>query len=185
MSTGLSLEESAARAGAHRWSEGRLFEVLGSWVSSTFEPPIKLMFDRHSQHHAWRAAQWWERMPVLADVDRGALTAPGSPAEAAAADHLVGLGTTIERLAGAYRSALPRRIVAYRRHLERVGTVGDGSSARTLDLMLADCVADWQEGETALQDLLGEAAAAGDHEAVRRAATTVADVESVMVNPLG
>ena len=71
------LEDAARLAGSHRWIESRLFEILGGWVASTEEVHAKLLFDRHSQHHAWRAAQWWDRLPVSSGLD----SVPVSPSK--------------------------------------------------------------------------------------------------------
>ena len=159
-----TLEESARRAGHHRWAEQRLFEVTGAWVAATPEPAAKLLLDRHSQHHAWRAAQWWDRLPVLADVDRDAMTVPpagplGSvlaglepapgPADGAAA------AGTAARLGALYRVVLPRLWRAYRDHLGVAGPVADGATRRTLAIVMADVEGDWHEGEAVLQDVIG------------------------------
>jgi hypothetical protein len=75
----LTLEAAAALAGEHCWVERRLFELLGRWSAETRHAPSVLALDRHSQHAAWRAQQWWDRLPVLAQIDRDALVTP-SPA---------------------------------------------------------------------------------------------------------
>ncbi len=152
----MSLDEASRLAGGHLWAESRLFEILGSWIASTEEPETKLLFDRHSQHHAWRAQQWWDRLPVLADVDRHRLVVPPTERAAAAADALAGLQGTMARLAGVYRAALPRLFAAYHRHRSRADPTGDASAIRTLDLLLPDVAADWREGEVLLQGLLHE-----------------------------
>ncbi|HWE57130.1 MAG TPA: hypothetical protein VG435_16590, partial [Acidimicrobiales bacterium] len=87
-----SLDESAAWAGRHRWIENRLYEVAGAWVPSTPDVEVKLLFDRHSHHHAWRAAQWWDRLPVLADVDRDAQCRPPSASWDDFTDQLLQMG---------------------------------------------------------------------------------------------
>jgi hypothetical protein len=171
---GTTLDESARRAGHHLWAEARLFEALGGWVTSTADPDLKLMLDRHSKHCAWRAAQWEERLPVLADVDRGALRRPPSEAVARAVDRLAGLDSPVARLAGAYRVALPRLWAAYDRHRRAAGEVADGSTLRALAIVSADLGNDWREGELALQDLLADAAA------VAEAARAVADLEELL-----
>jgi hypothetical protein len=73
----LTLEAAAALAGEHCWVERRLFELLGQWSARTRHAPSVLALDRHSQHAAWRAEQWWARLPILAQIDRNALVAPG------------------------------------------------------------------------------------------------------------
>jgi hypothetical protein len=171
----LLLEEAARRAGGHRWVEARLFEILGGWVASTTDIEAKLLFDRHSQHHAWRADQWWDRLPVLADVDREALVVAPSPRVASLVDELPALGGTVPRLAGAYRVALPRLVAAYQEHRLQANPVADGAAIRTLDLLLPDVVADWRDGEVLLQRLL-----AGEAE-VAAAAETVARLERLLI----
>lgn len=145
-------------AGAHQWLESRLFEVLGGWVADTEPVQLRLMFDRHSRHGAWRAAQWGERLPVLADVDRAALGAPDDPAVDAVVRDLTGLTEPVARLAGVYRVLLPRAWAAYHSHRQRAGDPSDSSTIRTLDIVSSDLAGDWREGEVALQELLaGEA----------------------------
>lgn len=168
-----TLEESSRRAGAHQWAESRLFEILGSWVSTSPEPEVRLLLDCHSQHCAWRASLWWDRLPVLADVERAALCRPSDRAAEAAARHMASVSGTVGRLACAYRVALPRLWTAYERHRRAAGGVSDGSVVRTLGIVSPDLAADWHEGETLLQELLSDpaniqeaAAAAGAMEAM-------------------
>lgn len=157
--------------GGHGWAETCLFETLGRWVASTDEPEAKLLFDRHSQHHAWRARQWWDRLPVLADVERDRLIQPPTPAAAAVATALARLDDTVSRVAGVYRVALPRLFAAYHHHRLRADPASDGSAIRTLDLLMPDVAGDWREGEVLLQLLLR------DPTSVDRAAAAVASLE--------
>jgi hypothetical protein len=150
----VTLEEAARLAGGFRWAERRLFEVLGGWVASTPETGIKLMLDRHSHHHAWRAEQWWDRLPVLAGVDRDELTAPPALALQAAYGALADMEGTVARLAGAYRFALPRLAGAYAAYRSAAAPASDGSGRRTVGIVGTDLEADWKEGELALQKLL-------------------------------
>jgi hypothetical protein len=170
-----NMEESARLVGGHRWLELRLFELTGGWVASTPEPGAKLLLDRHSQHHAWRAQQWWDRLPVLADVDRQILVAPDIPALSSATEALAGADGTILRLAGLYRVFLPRLSGRYRRHRSAANEVSDSSTTRTLEIVADDTEADWREGELLLQQLLT------DPTSVRAAAETVAELESRLV----
>ncbi|MGH9114715.1 MAG: hypothetical protein ACRDWW_02685 [Acidimicrobiales bacterium] len=172
---GLELEASARRCGALRWAELRLFGILGAWVASTPEPEAKLMLDRHSQHHAWRALQWWDRLPVVAGVDRESWVVPPSPAVGAAAAALADLDGTVARLAGAYRMALPRLAHAYEDLRATAGTIADGPTVRTVGLVGGDLGADWREGELCLQRLIV------DMPAVEVAAATVASLERLLV----
>ena len=174
MTTGL--EESARLAGSHIWMERRLFEILGGWVTTTAEPEAKLLLDRHSHHCAWRAGQWMDRLPVLADMDRDALAATPDPVLGPA---IAVLGpttaATAARLAGVYRFALPRLWSAYDRHRAVADPVADGSTLRTLAMVVADVTADWQEGEALLQNLLVS------REAVAAAASMVEELEATLL----
>lgn len=142
-------------AGGNCWVERRLFTLLGEWVPSTAGSDLKLMLDRHSQHCAWRAAQWWDRLPELADVDRDSLVAPPPGGLEAALAAMADLATPVGRLAACYRVALPRLWSAYASHRLVASAVGDPSSLRTLGIVSADVAADWMEGEATLQSLLG------------------------------
>jgi hypothetical protein len=170
------LDEAARLAGMHRWVELRLFEVFGSWVASTDDLDAKLLFDRHSQHHAWRAQQWWDRLPVLADVDRDALVVAPTPAAAASAAGLAAVEGTVPRLAGAYRVALPRLAAAYHDYRSKASPVSDGAAIRLLGLLQPDVASDWREGEVLLQHRLVDAAA------VVAAASVVARFEQMIVS---
>ena len=134
------------------------------------------MLDRQSQHHAWRARQWWDRLPVLDDVNREALVAPPTPAVAAVMDALSRLEDTVPRLAGLYRVALARVHVSYRSHQALAGSVADASVLRTLDIVGHDVVRDWTEGEAALQSLLTT------RRAVDEAATAVGKLEGLLAD---
>ncbi|HET6963755.1 MAG TPA: hypothetical protein VFH58_03220 [Acidimicrobiales bacterium] len=171
---GTTLDESSRRAGCHRWVESRLYEILGGWVAGTAEPEIRLLLDRHSHHCAWRAGQWWDRLPVLADVDREALCRPPSDRVAEALEHLAGVDGTAARLAGAYRVALPRLWSAYDRHGRHADPVADGSTLRTLGFVSPDVAADWREGEQQLQGILVDQAQIG------AAAAAVSAMEGIL-----
>ena len=159
--------------------EGRLFEILGGWVASTDAVDAKLLLDRHSQHHAWRADQWWDRLPVLADVDRQALVAAPSPGIAALTQALASMAGDVPRLAGAYRVALPRLVGAYQEHRLNANPASDDAAIRTLDIVLPDLIADWRHGEVLLQRLLN------DQRRVVAAADTVANLERLLVGEMG
>lgn len=132
------------------------------------------MLDRHSQHHAWRARQWWDRLPVLDDVDREGLVVEPSAAVGAVMAELIQLQGTPIRLAGLYRVAMARVHVSYRDHRKLAGEVADSSTVRTLEIVGRDVVSDWTEGEAALQSLLIS------RESVDGAASTVARLDLLL-----
>ena len=153
-------DESAAVCGGHCWVERRLFEVLGAWGASAGSPRTVVLLDRHSQHAAWRAGQWWERLPVRAGIDREALVVAPPGWQAAlgpAGDHLPAPDGDAALLAVVHRVLLARLLARYRRHLERTAPVSDGPAIRTLGQVLADVRSDRDDGEAALIDRLDDA----------------------------
>ena len=170
----LDLHATARRAGAARWLDGRLFEILGAWVPSTPEPEVKIALAAQSSHHGWHATLWDERLPTLHDVDPASWIA-SPPGVAAAVAHLAEATGTVERLAGVHRALLPRLAAAHAAHLEVASPVADGPTIRTLRLVLQDELEDLRAGERLLQGLLDTRAD------VERAAAHQAAVESLLV----
>jgi hypothetical protein len=169
----LSIEQSAHLVGAWAWAEGRLYEVIGSWVPSTVWPAAKVWLGSASQHHAWRAQLWQQRLPgrLVPSYPAANAGAPAPGTTAAPATELVRPGSTAAEAAlaalgrlsgdgarlGAYcRVILPRTVVAYRSWQRRCKASSDRPVARVLALNLVDVVADWQEGSEVLTDLLGQ-----------------------------
>jgi len=180
----VTLDESGRWAARHQWVETRMFSLVGSWVTSTPEPEPKLLFDRHSLHHSWRAKQWNDRLPVLADVDRTQLVdAQGAPL-VRAFDFAEALESTIARLVCTYRVLIPRLAVAYERHRIVSDEVSDSSIRRTLTLLGRDVRADWLEGETVLQGFLDAGIAVSQGQAVQ-AAGAATSLETLLVGDAG
>lgn len=171
----MNLDTAARVAGGHVWLERRVFEILGGWVGEVAEVPVKVVLDRHAAHAAWRAEQWYDRLPVLAGTSRDSLVAPaftGAERLVQAASSTAG---TAGRVAAAYRVLLPRVATTYRRHLEDSSSLSDGPARRTLEMTLSDVTGDWLEGQGLLESLLG------DPGAVEEAAASVASLEAVLV----
>lgn len=169
----LDLHATARRAGAARWLDGRLFEILGGWVASVPEPAVKIALATQSAHHGWHATLWDERLPTLHDVDPATWIRAPRGIEPALATLAEAKGT-IERLAGVHRALLPRLAAAHADHLERVSPVADGPTIRTLRFVLQDQREDQRIGERLLHDLLRTP---GD---VERAAAQQVAVESLL-----
>jgi hypothetical protein len=169
----LTMDESARMVGAWAWAESRLYEVTGSWVPSTLWPAAKVWLNSASQHHAWRAQLWHERLPgrlVPAYPAGGGSPATGlvRPASAGAEAALEALGRLQgdrARLAAYCRVILPRTVVAYRSWHRRCTPSSDRPVLRALALNLVDVVSDWQEGSELLADLLDQPGADGLEEA--------------------
>lgn len=160
----LVLQQSAARHGAYRWVEHRLFELTGAWAAGPGVPPaVRLHLFEASAQHAGHAARWYDRLPVLSGVDRSALTRPlgpvlgplleqlaaGAPVAGSPGDPGSGLGF----VAGMYRVVLPRLLDSYHQHLARLSPVADQPSRQTV----AEVVRAEQDELEAASLLLGEA----------------------------
>ena len=150
----LGLDESSRVVARHHWVESNLFTLLGGWVATTSTPDAKLLFDRHAGHHAWRARQWWDRLPVLADVDRAALVALPGDRLSAVFKALSDQESTASRLACTYRVLIPRLAVSYERHRASASAVADSSVLRTLEILARDVASDWLEGESVLEGVV-------------------------------
>lgn len=166
-----TLQESAALVGGHCWIERRLFERLGAWSQLADVPAAKVLLDRHAQHAAWRGEQWWDRLPILAPVDRDELVIAPSGWSQVLAGHR-DVATTEALLALAYRVFLPRLSSRYGRHADQAAPVPDAPVIRTLGHVVADVRADWAQGERLTEDLLL------DQAAIANASATVAAAEA-------
>ena len=173
--TTLDLHATARRAGAARWLDARLFEVLGGWVADEADPEVKIAFATQASHHGWHAGLWGERLPTLHGVDPGSWVRPASDGVEAAMAALAGAPGSVERLAGVHRALLPRLSAAHAVHLEATSAVADAPTMRTLRLVLADQDEDRRGGDRLLQGLLV------GRDDVERAAVQVAALEWLLV----
>jgi hypothetical protein len=174
----LSIDAQAHMVAGYAWIERRLFAVLGAWVGTEVVPEARLLFDLHSQQHAWHAELFVERLPVgdgdapsgdvppSFEVDRmfSALAgtvpseqesdgAQGGATAAGGADRSTSGGTLL-RLAALGRVVLPRLTAGYARHLRRAALVADAPLVRSLRLVLHDEVEQWFAVESLTQALV-------------------------------
>jgi len=173
----LTLEESAALAGAYRWAEDRLFRLTGTWAADPGPPAVGVHLDEVSGHHAWHAQLWADRLPVLDWFDQDAATGPLGPTAGPVLDALAALpADPVARLAGLYRVVVPRLLVGYDRHLRLAAPATDGPAVRALQLVRRDHADSWRTGEALLQGLV-----AGPTEA-STAAAAQRDLEAVLAD---
>lgn len=162
----LGLEEVAVLTGSHRWTERRLFEMLGTWVADEGSELARVLFDLHSQQHAWHSELFGERLPVLDWIDADALTSAPSASSERALELAGAADTTLLRLVGTGRFLLPRLVAGYTLHLERATSVADAPLRRVLRLVLRDEIEAWQASELMLEGLVrdhDDAAVAAGH----------------------
>ena len=176
------VEDSARRVGNYKWTEMRLFEVLGGWVATVPELDVKLVLGRHTYHHAWHAELWDKRLPELREMNTARMTVPPNDEfvafmeavrEPEAADQ------TIEKLVGVYRVLIPRKIAAYTYHLNATSRITDAPTIRSLKFALQDEFEDWRDGEMLLQSLIDSP------EKVERASRRQRELEALVLAPGG
>ncbi|HUY63784.1 MAG TPA: hypothetical protein VMV14_04635 [Acidimicrobiales bacterium] len=151
----LPIEQAARLLGAYAWSERRLFEALGAWAADEVSAAAAVLFDAQSQQHAWHAALFEERLPLLAHLPAGDVIAPPSPEVGRAMDGLGAMAGTLVRLATMARLVLPRLVAGYRAHLLATAAITDAPVVRALRLVLRDEVEAWVEAESLVQALAG------------------------------
>ncbi len=173
-----TVEESARRVGNYRWTEIKLFEVLGGWVATVPELDVKMVLGRHCYHHAWHAELWTKRLPELREMNVERMTQPPNPEFVTFMDAVrepEAAGLTIEKLVGVYRVLLPRKIAAYRYHVNGTSEITDAPTIRSLKFALQDEIEDWCDGEMLIQSLLDSA------EKVERANARQRELEELIV----
>jgi hypothetical protein len=135
---GLTIDESALRLGRIVWAERRMFEILGGWVPSTPEAPVKLAFARRSRHHAAHAGAIEVLLPETRDHDPVVLV---GNVERAEVEHFADLATrtgTDDRLGALVDDLLPARLAACEEFLDAASAVRDGPAIRALIFVLAE-----------------------------------------------
>lgn len=174
----LTLQEAAVRHGAFSWIELRLFELTGAWAAApTIPEQARATLFSASAQHAWHAQLWFERLPVLAQVDRHRLVRPVGTAAPqcitdlalapSAQDHLGSQGRAL--LAGLAHGLLPALLESYLAFGTHLTEIADGPSLRVLDLVSTDTLAE-RDRVRALLSALPEPATAGqDHRPIRTA----------------
>jgi hypothetical protein len=178
VTSALSFEDSARRVGAYRLIEHRLFEVTGRWAVGGGDPALAVHASEMSLQHAWHAELWEDRLPAVAWADHRQLTA-APPAVVAALDELASAQDPVSRLAGLYRSLLPRLLATYDEHVAAAVPVTDGPVVRALTLVRRDEVDQLAAGTELLEGL------ADDPEALRRADEAAARIDALVAGSAG
>ena len=175
-----TLEDAARRAGHHRWTEMRFFELMGGWVPGVAEPEAKIHLHVAARHHGWHAGLWADQLPDADDGVRRLTVPPGEGIRSLfeALRGPDGAGTA-EKLVAVYRVLLPHLVATYRSELDGASEVRDGPAIRVLRLVLRDEEEDWRRGELLVRSLLRS----GDE--IRRAAAHQGRLEAVLASAGG
>lgn len=130
----------AQRQGAYSWLSSQLFEILGSWVTSTPENEVGVYFGAAMSEWAWHAELWSERLPELREISRSSLVVAPDALVVEALQGLGALTVTLDRLDGlASLCAILDKV--YAAHGAVVSSVRDAPTIRTLDLVRSDLAA--------------------------------------------
>jgi hypothetical protein len=169
----LRLDELARLVSGWAAAEVRFYEVVGGWAATSGPAAVKVHFDVCSQHHAWRAQIWQERLlaiqPDACPVGRGAEEAFSA---------LAALEGGTARLTAYCRAVLERVMTSYRSWQPRLSSASERPVERALALVLEDTARDWREGTA----LLAEIFQGPDGErAVKEAGQACASVELRLV----
>jgi hypothetical protein len=150
----LSIAASARLNGHHVWMARRLFEVMGTSVSTTPEHAPKLMLGRHCYHYASHAELFTALLPTPVDVHPYAIVeSPTADVETMFAS-VEQFTTTAGRLVVIYRVAIPTMLDRIREHQDQCNPVTDGPTMRALDSVVRDLVADVNEAEEVMATLV-------------------------------
>jgi hypothetical protein len=127
----LSVRERGETVATLRWIHVRLMETIASWVPSTPEMEVKLLFGAHvwdvAQHADALGKRTFElRMPLQHSLP------PSEPYRQLLAD-VAQVENTAERLGCLYHVMLPALALRYRYYLDRTDLLLDAPTVRILE----------------------------------------------------
>jgi hypothetical protein len=135
-SPGFGIDEAARFLGHTVWLEGRLFEAVGSWVTTTDDPTLKLVFGRQSRRYGWHVELIEPIRPRTRDHD----PATCSPLDAGWRTLMARLlaATDTESRVERLREVLEHTVTGYEEHLGAMRPLRDGPGLRVVGLVLDD-----------------------------------------------
>jgi hypothetical protein len=152
--------DNSRRIGRYVWAESRLHDVLADWVTVSPEPQVAALFGRHVHLHAWHAKLWRKRLPVLWDRDTTTFVGPTDAGVSRLFDELAALrdpAMSLERVVAHYKVVVPHLLAAYGEHLEMTDPLTDSPTVRTLQFVIDDGTACWNDGDELLRSMVGSA----------------------------
>jgi hypothetical protein len=149
----------AELVGGYCWVEGRLFELTGVWASDPdtedgppWGPEFRVFLAAASRYHGEMAARWYERLPVRAGVDPGALVVPPVGPDTDQLHSLASETWSVARLTGLVQVYLPRVMRAYRSHLVGANPASEGPVMAVLGPALRSGSEEIARGRSLLDD---------------------------------
>jgi hypothetical protein len=131
---GLTVKQRGQRIATFRFVEVRLMEILSTWVPTTPEMEVKLLFGPH----IWDTAQAADTLGKRTYELRLPLQHSLMPAAAylGVLDALAATSGAAQRIAVFYDMLLPALTKRYRRYLELTDTLMDAPSVRVIEGIL-------------------------------------------------
>jgi hypothetical protein len=169
------IRDTARRLARYEWVERRLFEILGRWSLDANPAELARLLAVQSHHHAWHAALWAERRPVLHDLTEADVAV--APALQEALEALAGSVAASERLSAVAEEVLPALLLVHRAHAAAADPVADGPVQRALGLVIADEDDDWRAARALL------AAVAPGGAGAERGATRQSTLAELLAEP--
>jgi hypothetical protein len=121
-----TIDELAERCGGYCWVEQRLFELTGAWAGEEADPGLRVFLSSFSRQHGLLAAEWYDRLPVRAGVDRAALVKPPAGPLEEAFDMTAAQPDLAARVAALLGSFLPQITASYGEDLAQASPVREG-----------------------------------------------------------
>ncbi len=134
-----TIHELAERIARWRALDLMLFEACGRWTTDTPDGTAARLWASIAQHHAWHAALWAERLPMLPGLDLDDAT--GHAHRRSVTDIASALGeavTTIDRLDVIGTTVLPNHAADLDATATATDPDLDAPTHRVLTLVLAD-----------------------------------------------
>ena len=145
-----TIGQLAERCGHYCWLENRLFALTGSWASApaastepavasgshgSVEAEVRVVCSEMSSWHGFVAGAWWDRLPVRAGVDAGALVVPPAGPIGQALDLLEGEESLLGAFAALVGQVLPALLAAYVEEYLHASAASEAPVHALLDLV--------------------------------------------------
>lgn len=129
------VREKAEYVGTFRWIEVYLMETLASWVPTTPEMEIKVLFGRH----VWETAQNADGLGKRAFELRAPLhfSLPPEDGFRKVLEEVRGMRETNSRITAFYDAVLPELSRRYQQYLDRTDTLLDEPTVRVIERILS------------------------------------------------
>ena len=133
---GYNVQQRAECVGTFRWVEVQLMEMLASWVPTTPEMEVKVLFGRH----VWDCAQHADALGKRAFELRAPLhfSLPATESYRAFLSDIAAFEKTSDRLSAFYDSVCADMSERYRAYLGNTDLLMDEPTVRILETILRD-----------------------------------------------